>query len=174
MPYVLNAPQNAIPNPGAGLFTTAGGITVTLPFVPTVTAGAYSSGNVVGGMQAVPFAVRPQMLTGVLYGVTVLANSNTAPPLTLYFLKNSQQGGIYTDNAAITWNVADFKDIIFHHTIAAADYVTAGSKQVASYGGIGKPLVLPTTTLFVLPVATGSFTPGSTSDYTFLLSILQD
>ncbi len=174
MPYFKTAPDQQPPNIGIGPFMTAGGLTASFTFTPAVTAGAYSAGNVVGGMIAVPGAVRPGVLSGILYGLCILAKSNTAPPLTLYFLRNAQQGGLYTDNAALTWNVNDFADVIATHTIAAADWISAGSKQAVSYGGIGKPIVLASTLLYVLPIATGSFTPTGTTDYTFILTILQD
>ncbi len=142
--------------PGTTNFVTAGGLAVNKRLTPTVTAGAYAAGQVVGGVQTLTNAVRSGILSGILHGIFVKSKGTSTPALTLYFFDTNPSNGTYTDN------------------VAAADFIAAGSKGTAHYAGLGIPLVLTGTSLYVLAVATGAFTPASTSDYTIDLNILQD
>ncbi len=160
--------------PGTTNFVTAGGLAVNKRLTPTVTAGAYAAGQVVGGVQTLTNAVRSGILSGILHGIFVKSKGTSTPALTLYFFDTNPSNGTYTDNVALTWNAADFAFLVHTHTVSAADFIAAGSKGTAHYAGLGIPLVLTGTSLYVLAVATGAFTPASTSDYTIDLNILQD
>ena len=162
----------ATSNPGAAINQVVTPWTRNYRANPAITAGGYSAGQIVGVPQVINPAVGTS-LACLLESICLKCKSNITPALTLYFL-DTPPVGTYTDQASLSWNATDFQTIIATHTVATGDWISAGSQATASYGGIGKALVLTSKQLTVVAVATGSFTPTGTSDLTFDYNLMQE
>lgn len=101
-------------------------IRVTPVLVPSV---AYTSGDVVGGIMAIP---RPfnDMKNGVLKSLTVKDADNQKAAMTV-LLFDQLPTGTYTDNGAFAWGTGDFAKCIGQVQVATADYVTVNGKAIA-------------------------------------------
>jgi len=95
----------------------------------TVSTGAYTSGDCVGGIITAGKLDSPTN-RGVLKNVCVVDKDNQKPALTILLMR-SLPTGTYTDNGAFALADADEAKVIGKVNIAAADYETIGSKAVA-------------------------------------------
>lgn len=77
-------------------------VTVT----PTVTAGAYSAGDIVGGLLTFPVSFRLDMKV-IVTGVQVASKVAVAPTWSFVLLNSGSLSTTTTDNAAYSLNAAD-------------------------------------------------------------------
>jgi len=161
-------------DPGEEHIGQVGGSTVSLYVVPTITAGAYSAGDVVGGEITLTNAMRTSSGTGVLIEVTIVDLANQKAPLDLLFFDSDPTNG-QADNAAYAWNAADQARFLAHIPIAAADYTTIASQAVCTLLTGGIPLAASgTANLYLIIVTSGTPTYTSVSDLRLRLGILRD
>jgi hypothetical protein len=136
---------------------------------PTITAGAYSSGNVMGGIRTLAL-FRLAGGSGVLTDLFITDKGNQKAPLTILFFE-SLPAQTYTDKAACPALTTDVPALVGQLLVAAADYTTTGGIAVAHKSGLALNManadVTPGKNLYAVLVTTGTPTPASTSDLTF-------
>jgi hypothetical protein len=143
-----------------------------LQVTPTLAgAGAYSSGNCVGGKQALGTSGGNSTVV-MLQSVSVLDKSNQKAPLTLLFFNSdptaaTPTGATVTDQSAFVWGSSS-PLFIGKVDIAAADYETIASQAIATKAQLGLPLFPAAgAQVFVVVVTTGTPTYTSASALIF-------
>lgn len=96
---------------------------------PTLTAGAYSAGDVCGGLITLPVQDNATGRGGVVRSVALVDDANQGVACTVYFFERAPVGII--DNAAYAPTVADLAKMVGFVNITAADYVTLNSNKIA-------------------------------------------
>lgn len=104
---------------------------------PTVTVGAYSANQVVGGIQTLTNAIRTASAYGVLQSVTVVDASGQKPQLSLFFFSSNPAGGTYADHVAITLNAADIPFLLGKVDLATAAYDSIGAGGIVTASPVG-------------------------------------
>jgi hypothetical protein len=100
---------------------------VNYNITPPISTSAYTTGDVIGGkMVFVGAASR----NGVILDVTVWDDDGEKDQLDLFFFSGTLTG-TYTDNEAFAVNAADKSKLFGVISIAASDYIDAGSDAVA-------------------------------------------
>ena len=94
---------------------------------PTVTAGAYSANDVLGGLMEFQIPWEPG--AGFVDSVRVVDDADQKAAMTLW-LFNAAPTAIL-DNAAFAPTVADLKKVVGKIAIAASDYTTLNGNAVA-------------------------------------------
>ena len=136
---------------------------------PTVSTSAYSSGMVLGAVQA--FASQPA--SGLVASVQSFLKSGTfTGAIDLFLFSANPSAGTYADHAAFTLNATDGSSLmgvinIPTHTPAG------GALAVGSLTGVGMPFVLGATTLYVVAVVRGALTLAAASDAVFTLGVVK-
>lgn len=169
--------KNSI-NEVGGVATTALGIPVAgrtgQPSVtPSVTAGAYVAGNVVGGLMT--FANAFAGSSGVLQSIIIKCKSVQSATFKLYLFSQQPTNTTWTDKTAPAINVNDLPFLIDVFIFAAPDS-GLGTMTIYTQDGLGKALsnTAGGTQLFGILVTTGTPTFASTSDVSVALGIIQD
>lgn len=148
---------------------------------PTITAGAYSAGDVVGGVMEFARLLGDHR-RGVLKTVTVIDLGDQKAALTL-LLFNAEPAGVAADNAAFALSAADAAKLVGKVNVAADDYETVGGEAVAvldvadvveGYAGANARDAVSVGTVWGVLVTTGTPTYASTSDLTVRLGCLAD
>lgn len=148
------------------------GAGTTIRVTPTVTAGAYSAGDVVGGRLEFAGAARVAGLGGVVCGVTIVDDAGQDSEMELW-LFNDQPDAI-ADNAAFAPNEDEL------HTLAGSISTADGSWRAA---GTPSACYIPQylrydpttgTAIYGFLVDRTGGTLVATDDITVLLHILQD
>lgn len=83
-----------------------GGRALDVAVAPTVTAGAYSAGDIMGGLLTFPLGGLPDNPV-LIAGVQVICKAAVAPALTLHIFNADPAATTKTDNAAYSLNAAD-------------------------------------------------------------------
>lgn len=94
---------------------------------PTITAGAYSANDVVGGR--LDFTIPWKAAGGFVDSVRIVDDANQKAAMTLYLF--SRVPTAIADNAAFAPTVADLQALAGTIAIAATDYVTLNNNAVA-------------------------------------------
>lgn len=149
-----------------------GGETTIVSQTPTITAGAYSAKDAVGGLLTFANAVRATPLSGVLHAVTVIDDAAQAAELVLVLF--NQTFTATADNAAFDPSDADLENCIGKIKIMATDYNAFADNAVAQVRSIGLPIKLVGTSLFGQLMCTGTPTYAATGDLTIKVHILRD
>jgi hypothetical protein len=173
VPHTLNSDGVTVSPIGAGNPQAVSGQSVEITASPTVTASAYTAGYVLGGVLALAGAVRSGPLSGVLNSIRVSAKSVQTTALKVYLFNANPASSTLADHGAPSIAAADVAKLIGVYTLSSTDS-GLGTHTEWTLDGIGKVLQLPATTLYVVPVAVGTPTPASTSDFTFGFGIAQD
>jgi hypothetical protein len=146
---------------------------VSTPVVST--APAYTAGDSVGTKITLLNAVLAGGGEASLKSVTITDLSNQKPTLEILIFNSDPTGTTFTDNGALTLASADLAKVIARVTVAAGDWVTVGTRGVASLA-LDRVLVASgatNTTLYACLMATGTPTFTGTSDITLRLGIEQ-
>lgn len=156
MPVAIASDQTAVPTKGGGLSVTA-----TL----TVTNGAYTTQDVVGGLITFANAVSANGKECVLNSLE-LVGTTSAIAFELWFF-NADLATPLADNAAFAIVAADQPKILGIVPISSADFYQAGVGGVyaASVPGIGRQMKAgaATTSLLAYMKHTTTTSPGTTS-----------
>lgn len=146
--------SNGFPIAGAGA-----SVQVTL----TVTNGAYTVGDVVGGLITFAGAVRANGKKSIINSIK-LAGVN-AIPYELWFI-DADLATPVSDNGVFSLVSGDLSKILAIVPISAADYFAPqNSFNVASIGGVGKQVKAGslTSTIYAYMKATAVTSPGTTT-----------
>lgn len=164
---------------GQWVHTTGGMSDIITPTI-TVDTAVYASGDCIGGVITLSNAIRPGPGTGLLTSINLIDRANQGFGLELLFFGSNPTGtGSFaaTDNAAFVLSTADAK-LLAHVTIATSDWVSIGSRNVATITGIGKLLksAIPAvqTDLYMVIVAKGAFDFVAATDLIIGVGISQD
>lgn len=162
--------------PGEEHIGQVGGSTVSLYVVPTITAGAYSAGDVVGGEITLTNAMRVSSGTGLLMSISIVDLGNQKAALDLLLFDSNPSNG-QADNAAYAWNAADPALLLAHIPIAASDYTTVGGEAVCTLLTGGIPVQANgSMDLYLIVVTAAASTPTytSTTDLRFRFGFTRD
>ena len=137
---------------------------------PTITAGAYSAGDVVGGLLTFDVSGAPEgsLLTRAL----LVDDDNEKPELTLY-LFNAAPTTI-ADADAFAPAVADLKKLITKIVFAVADYVTVNSNAYALKEDLNDLIPANTGYVYGYLVCTATPTYTASSDLWVSLDLLAE
>ena len=144
-----------------------GGIIIAV--APTVTAGAYSAKDAVGGEITFANAVRASAGTAILNTVTIVDKSQAAAGLELWLFHTTITEA--ADNAAFDISDAELATCVGVVPISTADYYQIADNEVACVRGVGLEFKCAATSLFGQLKCTGTPTYASTSDLTVVLAI---
>ena len=141
-------------------------VTVT----PTITAGAYGAGDVVGGVQEIPV----NSYSGVIKQINVTDDNDVKAEITLYFF-NAVPTAIL-DNAAYAPAIADLKKMVGLVVVAAANYTTVNGNAWAFKAGsavdIGYALAesgVPKLYMYAVCTATPTYAAVTDLQFRFLI-----
>jgi len=104
-------------------------VTLTVSTTP-----AYTSGDCVGGKLTIPVKANQPL---VLTDICVVDLDNQKAAFDILFFDADTAAGPYTDNGALTLHATDTPKIIARVPVAAADYVTLGTRAVARVANVG-------------------------------------
>ena len=150
-----------------------GGKTKTVSQTPTVTVGAYSALDAIGGLLTFADIFNAQGGTGVLHTliITDLAKQSAAMELWLFDRTFTAD----TDNAVFDVEDTDLPNCIGVIPIATADWFASNDSSVACVRNIGLvATAMNGATLYGQLKAVGTPTYASVSDLTIKLVALQD
>jgi hypothetical protein len=131
----------------------------------TVTNGAYTIGDAVGGLITFPYAVPEKGGSALVASIKLAAV--VAIPYNLWFM-NADLATPAADNAAFTLVVADEPKVLGVVPIAAADYYAGPAAfNVATVRQVGLGVMAAPTTqsIYAYLVATAVTSPGTTAAY---------
>lgn len=143
----------------------------------TTTAGAYNSGDNVGGVLTLANAVRSSGGTCVLQSLHIRDNTNQKAALTiLIFASDPTAGATITDNAAFAYGASAFPKQIDKINVLTTDYETVDGKATATLSGLGRVYTANgSANLYAVIVTTGTPTYGAVSTALAVnFGILQD
>ncbi|AWM37022.1 hypothetical protein GobsT_50760 [Gemmata obscuriglobus] len=149
--------------------TLLGSLTFTA--FPTVTAGAYSAGMVVGGKITVPNAARSAGGSGLVQQALVGKKTALTAPFDLLVF-HTDPVTAFTDHAPLPDWSADLGKLV--GTIRCTDLVDGGTPQVQQALQQALQFRCAGTTLYVVAVVRGAETYASTDAVTVSLGILRD
>lgn len=144
---------------------------------PTIsTSPAYTSGDVLGGLQTLTDAANISGGSGVIQSMTVL-DKTQAQRAAMDILFFDQTVTVAADNAAVAMSDADMANCI--GTISIGPYNTAWPgtplNSISTLINVGLPFICNgTANLYAVAVVRGTPTYVSTTDLIFSYSILQD
>ncbi len=150
------------------LLSIANNGSIGLDVTPTITtsAGAYASGDNVGGLLILLDSVKNANKSTILKSIHVKDNANQKQPLTiLLFNSDPTSGATITDNSAFAYGSTAFPKQIAKFNILAADYETIDSKATADIDTFAKVIQAGTTSsaLWAVIITTGTPTYAANS-----------
>lgn len=137
----------------------------------TITAGAYSANDVVGGLVAVTVQSN-RHASGVIRKLSVVDDDNEKAALTIYWFSEAPTS--IADNAAFAPVIADLKKMSGSVAVAAGDYVTINSNAIAIKTDVNNDFSASTGILYLYVVCTATPTYTATTDLTLELWIWED
>lgn len=154
-----------------------GGWSDLIKVTPTITVGAYSAQDMVGGKLTLSNAMRIVGGKGYLYSLEVIDTDKIAAALDIHLF--SAMAGAYADNGAESISAADALNHLGLIRILAADYLTKANFSVAQPDPTTfKPIVLKSGAasrdLFAIVVCTGTPTYTHINGLQFNFGIIGD
>ena len=157
--------------------TNTGGYDNGITFTPTVTAGAYSSGQSMGGLQTVR-VFRTTTETSWIFDIfQITSKGGNTGAMTIYTY-DTKPVGTCTDTSAFVENAADIGKRFMAPFVMTPAVVGAGTTsataqllQVVSGQNHDNPQLQ---NLYICIVANGAITPASTSDLVVKIGGAQD
>jgi hypothetical protein len=145
----------------------------TISQTPTVTAGAYSAGDAVGGLLTFANAARTSGDGGVIKDVLIIDDAGQDAELELWLFKVTFTA--MSDNAAWAPSEADLENCIGVVSTQTSDrgWMAAGTPSVCDIE-VGSRYDLTGTSLFGQLVTRGTPTFAATDDVTVKVMLLQD
>jgi len=154
---------------------SAGGYTTSFLTIPTITAGAYSSGYCIGGLQTLSNFNRASGSSGMINAITVSDKAKQSSALAIVFFNDNPTYTTFTDHAALTIAAADLNKIVGIIQIPAANYQSFASNSVALVANIGMGYVIGGgRTMYFTIICNGTPTYTSVSDLQILITEFQD
>ena len=151
-----------------------GGAAIVAAQTPTITAGAYSAKDAVGGKLTFANAARMVGGSGILQAITIICKTGVSAELVLTLFDTDFTAN--NDNVGFDPSYADLANCIAKILIAASDYHTYTTRQVAQIRNLAVPFKLPAvgTSIFGQLMCTGTPTYTATDGLTVKLHIMQD
>lgn len=147
--------------------------TNVIQVTPTITAGAYLSGDIIGGEISLPNAVRSHVDTGVISSIEIFDKSGLAIDINAVFFVGDP-ATTYTDNDDFQPSDADGVSFL-RCPVSITDCIAATDNAFCSASNINCPFKLTESTdLRMVLIAGAGVTYVSTSDLTVKVGILQD
>lgn len=157
---------------GTNLPVAVAASTTDVAVTPTVTASAYTAGNVLGGIMTFANLMPATTFNGILESITAkFKGAAVTGSLEVAIFKSSPSNGTYTDKTAPTWNALDMANLLGIYTLATPNS-KFGTMTVYNLDAIGKAIVGASQSIFVVVIVDGTPTPASTSDFTLELAVL--
>jgi hypothetical protein len=139
---------------------------------PTITAGAYSENDAVGGQLDFENAVGYEKKSGMIQSVTII---DSADVLDRFYLNCFDQDFTEAaDNAGVSYAIGDVSHNILNLSVDSADWVDLGGGQVNQVANIGKAIVLDSVTLRCQLQTTSAPTYNTDGDLTVCIDVLKD
>lgn len=149
--------------------------TEVVSVTPTITAGAYTALDIVGGIQTIAAASRVSGEPAILQSIVITDLAALTQAFTIWFFNANPSNGTYTDNIALDIHDTDMGMCIGHVKITSSDYASAADNSVACKVPIGLPLKPAATSIFAIAQCTGTGpTYISTADLVFKYGFLRD
>ena len=148
---------------------------ITLVQKPTITAGAYSANDTVGGLLTFPLAARTNISEGgsILTNVLIIDDAGQDAELELWLF--NQTFTAIADNAAWAPSEADLENCIGVVSTSGSTWRAAGTPSVCQIECTRRiDLVAGGTSLFGQLVTRGTPTFAATDDLTIKIKLLQD
>lgn len=154
------------------------GITKIVTPTITVSTGAYTAGDSIGGKITLEDAMRVNSPhakgTGVLSGLTLLDRSNQKPEMTIFLFESDPSVATITDNAAFVFSTDDV-NVVGMIIVATADWTTINSKAVAELSNLNIVVkAVGGANLYAGLVATGAPDFAATTDLQLRFKFFQD
>lgn len=143
---------------------SVGSNTVQVYVNPTVTAGAYAAGDVVGGEITLTNFMRISGGSARMLGITLVDVSNSGPTLDILLFDQAPTAAL-NDNDAYAWNASDYAKLVMHFRVDASEWTTVGSKKVCSKALSVFPLLASgSANLYLYMVTLNAVTFAATTD----------
>lgn len=146
---------------------------ITVTVQPTITAGAYTAGDAIGGQLAITNAVLEAQGSGMITKVIVIDDANQRAPIDIVFF--NQTFGATADNAPFDPTDADMENFIGFIDVLTTDYSQFNDNAGASKAsGTRMPFdftLAAGTTLYAQAVVRSTPTYAATGDLTFKFEI---
>lgn len=141
-----------------------------LNVTPPVTNGAYASGNSLGGL--VSFTVStPFNATGIIQSFATNSQGGSTPALDIFFFNANPTGTTCTDKTNFALGAADDVKIIGVAQITS--WIAAGTPTQGQALQLAMTYLLGSSqTIWACVVTRSIFTPATTTDITYILSVL--
>ena len=148
--------------------------TKTVTDNPTITAGAYSANDAVGGLITFADAAYKTFGSGVIQTILVIDDAKQSAELELHLFNKTFTAT--SDNAAFDPTDGDLENYIGFILVTTADYASLTDNSAASVSNVGLAFNLTSggTSLFGQLVTRGTPSYAATDDLTIKLAILQD
>ncbi len=137
---------------------------------PAITAGAYTAGDVIGGM--LTFDVHSAGGGGTIRRVTLIDVDNEKAAGKLYLFNSAPTST--ADNAAFAPSAADMRKLIDVVSISAADYASVNSKAAAIKRDLAIDYTAADGRIYAYFVCDGTPTYTTAGDLTFRLTVWED
>ncbi len=137
---------------------------------PTITAGAYSAGDVIGGL--LTFAVPSAGGGGVWESLLIADDDNEKADVTLYLFDDTPT--TIADNAAFAPVMADLRKLCAVKNAPNASYVTVNSNAYYLATNLNFPFQAPNGKLYGYLVATATPTYTAVTDLTIAITVRVD
>lgn len=151
-----------------------GGVGKIIQTTNAVTAGSYSSGDVLGGKITLTSAMRATDATGMLQSLLIHTEDGEAFDGDILIFGTNPTASI-SDNGAWVWNSTDFAKLQGHVHVLASDFTTIGGDGIANLTNLGI-LVQATSAahIYAYVICTGTPTFAATTDLNITWSFYQD
>lgn len=137
---------------------------------PTITAGAYTGGDVIGGL--IEIEIKGAGGGGTLRRLVIADDADQKAAMTVYLF--TAEPSAIADNAAFAPTIADLQKLVGVVPVAAGDYTTINSNAYGIVDDLGIDFFVTGGTLYAYAVLTSNTTYAAATDLTFRFGYWQD
>jgi hypothetical protein len=149
-----------------------GGKTNKFTATPTVTAGAYTAGDAVGGQIVFKEALNDKSFSGIIQDLIIIDDAGQDVDLELWIFNRTFTA--IADNAAGAFSEADLENLVGVISTADGAWYESGTPSAATVRNLGLVVKGLGRDLFCQLVTRGTPTFAATDDVTVKIGILQD
>ena len=150
------------------------GSTINVAVTPTITAGAYSALDTIGGIQTIANAARATGKPTTLQSIIIKDLAMVSPNFKIWFFNATPGTGTYTDNAALDIDDTDLGLCVGVVNCANGEWVNGLDNGVLYYTNIGLVMTPAATSLFAVIETVDAETFITTSDLTFIYGFYRE
>jgi len=152
---------------GLRVNTRGGGLSISQ--TPTITAGAYSAKDCVGGLLTFANAARKSGGKGIINTVTIIDNDDEGAGLELWLFNADPT--VQADNAPMDFSDANMLKCVGVISISSANYYSLADNGATCLRGVGLQFQCAVTSLFGQLKCIGTPTYTGTNDLTIILGV---